>query len=212
MQLKISVAPSLADLTPQLACSESQSGEHRLKVEKVLPGCPPAKQPTTKDLAMEILTQFLTEPRCPHRPSKCAKYMPNRVSMTCVSISNRCQPFSSSWMVGLFAAKQDLRGSECSEKAIFQKRRGSFFSQMAGERPMYFLVCASREESFPCSIAGCSAAKQRPRARRWIAPLPWPGRQRTRFAGRRGHDGGSRILHSPYQTRQPVDSSSTLLV
>lgn len=152
---------------------------------------------------MEILTQFLTEPRCHHRPSKRAKCM-SESSVNDMRLHLHPAPaISGSWMVGLFAAKQDLRGSECSEEAIFQKRRGSFLSQMAGGRLMPCLVCASREESFPCSIAACAAAKQRPRARRWIALFPaWPGRQAGPLTGRRGHDGGSRMLHSPYQTRQ----------
>lgn len=118
MQLKISVAPSLADLTPQLACSEAQSGEHRLKVEEVLPGSPPAKQPTTKDVAMEILTQFLTEPRCRHRPSKCAKYMPES-SVNDMRLHFQPTPAILRFMVGRSVRRQ--AGSE----RIWMFRRGN---------------------------------------------------------------------------------------
>lgn len=115
MQLKISVAPSVADLTPQLKCSEAQLGEHRLKVKEVLPRSPPAKHPTRKDLAMQILTQCLTEPRYHYRPSKCA-YMPES-SINDMRLHFQPTPaILSSWQAGLFAAKPDLRGSGCSER------------------------------------------------------------------------------------------------
>ena len=107
---KISVAPYSADLTPQLACSEAQSGEHRLKVEEVLPYSPPAKHPTTKDLAMEILTQFLTEPRCHHRPSKCATYMPES------SVNDMRLHFQPTPAILWFIDGRSVRGQAGSER------------------------------------------------------------------------------------------------
>ena len=139
----------------------------------------------------------------PPAASKCAKYMPES-NVNDMRLHFQPTPaISGSWMAGPFAAKQDLRGSEGSEEAIFQKRRGSFFSQMAGGGLMYFLVCASREESFPCSIDCLKCSQAAAKERRWIAPLPCLAKTTADpLPGCRGHDGGSTMLHPPYQTRQ----------